>query len=227
MKKKPELREILHQHLPEGAVEPVASAIVEHQIGFRITRPRASKLGDFRPSLRGGIHRISVNGNLNPFSFLITFIHELAHLYVFKQYGRRVKPHGEEWKQMYRQLMQAYLELQVFPDEMKHILIRSVEKARATDSGDVELSRILKQYDPPQTQDSGFVELAQLADGSYFRIKDGRFFQKLHIRRKRFKCACIASKRLYLFSPVAGVSPASEEEMKIFLNHIRLTKSKR
>lgn len=227
MKKKPDLKEVLRQHLPEAAVELVASAIVEHQIGFRITRPRTSKLGDFRPSLRGGTHRISVNGNLNPYSFLITLVHELAHLYVFKQFGRRVKPHGEEWKQMYRNLMQVYLDLQVFPEEMKDILIRSVEKARATDSGDVELSRILKQYDPPQAHDSGLIELAQLADGSYFRIKDGRFFQKLHIRRKRFKCACIASKRLYLFSPVAGVSPASEEEMKLFLNQIRLTKSKR
>ena len=44
-------------------------------------------------------HRISVNGNLNKYSFLITLIHELAHLLTFTQYKNRVDPHGRNGRE--------------------------------------------------------------------------------------------------------------------------------
>ncbi|NOU46168.1 MAG: sprT domain-containing protein [Bacteroidales bacterium] len=219
-------KDILRKYLPDGAVDSVSAAIVDHKIAFRISRPRATKLGDYRAAMNGFPHRISVNQNLNPYSFLITFVHELAHLIVFERYGRKVMPHGLEWKQVYHSLMQPYFEKEIFPDDLKMVLSRSVQHAKATDGSDVELTRILKSYNTRQT-DPNEVELTQIADGSYFRIADGRVFQKLHVQRKRYKCACLASKRLYLFSPIAGVKPVTDEEMKNFLNFIILNKTRR
>ena len=219
-------KDILRKYLPEGAVDSISSDIVRYKIAFRISRPRATKLGDYRAGMRGLPHRISVNQNLNPYSFLITFVHELAHLIVFERFGRKVMPHGIEWKQTYNMLMQPYFENDIFPDDLKKVLIRSVQHAKATDGSDVELTRVLKSYNQQQA-DPNEVELTRIADGSYFKIADGRVFQKLHVQRKRFKCACLASKRLYLFSPIAGVKSVSDEEMKDFLNFIKLNKTTR
>ncbi len=224
---KNELKAALAKYLPAETVDSIANSIVNQNVAIRITRARATKLGDFRPSLRGGRHRISVNGNLNPYSFLITFVHEWAHLLVFQKYGRKVKPHGEEWKNTYRQLMQIYFDQNVFPSPLRNVLFRSVQKARATDTGDADLSSELKKFDPITDSHSSEVELSQLADGSYFIHGRQRVFQKLHLRRKRYKCLCVASKRLYLFSPVATVVPASTEEVDLILKHVTLTKSKR
>jgi hypothetical protein len=223
---KQEDKDILRKYLPEEAVDQVSDDIVRYKIAFRISRARSTKLGDYRAATQGVAHRISVNHNLNPYSFLITFVHELAHLIVFERYGRRVMPHGPEWKQTYNLLMQPYFEKEIFPDDLKKVLIRSVQHAKATDGSDVELTRVLKSYNTLQT-DPNEVELTQIADGSYFKIADGRVFQKLHVQRKRFKCACLASKRLYLFSPIAGVKSVSAEEMNNFLNFINLNKTRR
>ena len=67
----------------------------------KITKPRKSKLGDFR-ILINGRGQISVNENLNRYAFLITITHELAHAFVWKRYKTRVMPHGKEWKSTFK-----------------------------------------------------------------------------------------------------------------------------
>ncbi|HAD34265.1 MAG TPA: hypothetical protein DCF44_07170 [Chitinophagaceae bacterium] len=44
---------------------------------------------------------MSVNGNLNSYHFLITLLHEIAHMLVWEQFRNRVKPHGLEWKHVF------------------------------------------------------------------------------------------------------------------------------
>ncbi|MDZ7848645.1 MAG: hypothetical protein U5L96_18960 [Owenweeksia sp.] len=64
---------------------------------LKIVSPRKTKFGDYRfPQKRDPRHRISLNSNLNPFAFLITLIHEMAHLKAFKDYGHKIKAHGPE-----------------------------------------------------------------------------------------------------------------------------------
>jgi len=223
---KQEHKIILSKHLPAEAIDMVADSIVRYKIAFRIARPRATKLGDYRAGTREIPHRISINQNLNPYSFLITFVHELSHLIVFEHFGRKVMPHGREWKQTYNALMQPYFEKNIFPDDLKPVLIRSVQHAKATDGSDLELTRMLKSYNTQQS-DPDEVELTQIADGSYFKIADGRVFQKMHVQRKRYKCTCLASKRLYLFSPIAGVKSVTAIEMEHFIKHINSNKTRR
>ena len=113
----------------------------------------------------------------------------------------------------------------VFPENLKNVLVKSVQQANATDGSDLELNRVLKSYDKQQAPVDE-VDLSRIEDGRYFKISSGRIFQKLHVQRKRYKCVCVASKRLYLFSPIAGVKSVSDDELNNFIKSINNNKSK-
>ena len=82
-KKKEKYRMVLSKYLPANFIEIVVELLVKHPVKFRVAKPRKTKLGDFRAN-RDGLHQITVNGDLNPYSFLITTIHEFAHLVTFQ-----------------------------------------------------------------------------------------------------------------------------------------------
>jgi len=197
-------KKILAEYLPQTAVKPVANLIVRYKIHFRIARSRSTKLGDYRPPVNQPHHKISVNHDLNPYAFLITFIHEVAHLIVFKKYKTKVSaPHGREWKQEYRLLMQKFIDRGVFPKEVENELIKSIVNSKATSSSEVELTRVLRQYDKYKTE--GVVHLEDIPEGSFFVIRTGRRFQKGARRRVRYMCQNIDNKRWYLFHPLTEV----------------------
>lgn len=194
--------EILARYLPQPAINTVYEGLKNGNIRLTVSRSRKSKLGDFRPGAAGKSHRISVNGDLNPFHFLIVFVHEQAHALVYDRHGNKVMPHGQEWKEAYRILMQPYLEQHIFPDDIARSLKNYLLNAKAINGTDLALTRILARYD---THKSSGTELETLPEGSLFRASSGRVFKKLDRRRKRFKCLCMATGRLYLFNPVARV----------------------
>ncbi|MDY0077286.1 MAG: SprT-like domain-containing protein [Bacteroidales bacterium] len=206
---KPDYKEILRAFLPEKALELVYKTIVDERIQLRITATRSTRLGDFRPPRQpGGAYRISLNHNLNPYQFLITFVHELAHLQVYKKHQNKVQPHGIEWKQSFSVLMQPYFELYLFPPELTKVLKKYLLNAKASSGTDLELSRCLKQYDKnPQKNPT----LEEIPDGSNFVIAGGRVFIKGERLRKRYKCQCYHSKKWYLFSPLAEVMVLNTE----------------
>src|SRR6478672_9215366 len=96
--------EYLKRYIPGPAAERVLQYLHQYKVHLTITRERKSVLGDYRHATGYNNHRISINGNLNQYSFLITLIHELAHLVTFEKYGNRVYAHGNEWKQLYATL---------------------------------------------------------------------------------------------------------------------------
>lgn len=196
-------KEILEQYVPEAAVDLVLAQIKDHNIFFKISKSRNSKLGDYRPPIRSSVHRISVNHDLNPYSFLITFVHEVAHLVVFEKYGNRVSPHGKEWKMAYRVLMQPYLENGSFPEDIKTVLDKSLKNSKASSTSDIKLSRALKKYDTPTEE----IHVEELEEGVFFQIKNGRQFKKGERVRTRYKCQNLQNKRYYLFHPLTPVIP--------------------
>jgi len=196
-------KEILAEYLPEVAVDRVWEQIKKHNIFFKISKSRNSKLGDYRPPIRSSTHRISVNHDLNPYSFLITFVHEVAHLVVFEKYGNKVSPHGKEWKTAYRELMQPYLENDSFPEDIKNVLEKSLKNSKASSTSDLKLSRVLKKYDAPSNE----IHLEELETESIFQIKTGRTFKKGDRIRTRYKCQNLQNKRFYLFHPLTPVIP--------------------
>src|SRR5690242_15743976 len=99
MKKQEKTFTFLAQFIPENTFEKVAPYFQTHAVHLTLTHERKSLLGDYRsPTREEPYHKISINATLNPYSFLITLLHELAHLETFIHFKDTVPPHGREWK---------------------------------------------------------------------------------------------------------------------------------
>lgn len=193
----------LSKYMPASAAPIISQWITDSKCLFRISRTRASKLGDYRPPHGGQGHRISVNHNLNAYAFLITTIHEFAHLKTWNHYQNKVRPHGKEWKIHFRQLMQPFIRTGIFPADVDAALARYMDNPAASSCTDLNLFRILKKYD---IQNNGMKAVEQLAEDTIFALKNGRVFQKKEKIRKRYRCVELKTQRIYLFSPIAEVT---------------------
>ncbi|MBK1439577.1 SprT-like domain-containing protein [Parapedobacter sp. ISTM3] len=188
--------------MPAPAAPVISRWINDSKCQFRVSRSRTSKFGDYRPPHGGHGHRISVNHNLNPYAFLITTVHEFAHLKTWNTYKNRVKPHGQEWKACYRQLMQPFLQAAVFPQDIQMAISNYMNNPAASSCSDLNLFRVLQRYDANK-DDIQTVE--QLPENTVFVLKNGRVFQKKEKIRKRYRCIEVKTQRVYLFSPIAEV----------------------
>lgn len=195
----------LQSYLPDGSYEPVLEYLQEHKIQLTITRSRSSVLGDYRHAHENKGHRISVNGDLNKFSFLITLLHEIAHLITFIKQANRVQPHGAEWKANFAGILTVFVAKNIFPTDVETALKSSITNPAASSCSDIKLLRVLKNYDQKK-EEIYFVE--QLPTGQLFEIKGNRVFEKGEKIRKRFKCKEVATGKWYLFSPVSEVKKA-------------------
>lgn len=196
----------LEHHLPPGTSGPVFAYLKQYSVHLTITRERHSLLGDYRHRTEYANHRISVNGTLNRYSFLVTLLHELAHLVTFEMHGNRVQSHGREWKLLYGKLLSEFLDHKIFPPDIERELRRSLVNPAASSCAEVNLLRVLRNYDEKK---NGHRMVEELAIGTLFATKDGRVFQKGIQLRKRFKCKEVKTGREYLFSPVYEVVEVS------------------
>lgn len=187
----------LQDFLPEGSFEDVHHYLQQYKVHLTVTRQRQSILGDYRHAHDGKSHRISVNGNLNPYSFLITLLHELAHLFTYERYGHRVMAHGQEWKNEFSKILVQFLTKKIFPEDVQAALFRTMQNPAASSCGDEHLLRVLRNYDKKK---EGVFAVEQLATGDYFMIKGGRIFRKQEKIRTRYKCIEPATGKWYLFS---------------------------
>jgi hypothetical protein len=181
----------------------VVQLIHQYKVHLTVTRARKSVLGDYRHPFMGSNHKITVNGNLNQYEFLITLLHELAHLLCFEQHRNRVEAHGKEWKNFYGSLLKAFIDLDLFPDDITKSLKKTLLNPAATANGETALLLVLRRYNP--LKKAGVVVLAHLADGTLFKEIKGRTFRKIKLRRKRIECIEIATGNIYLFSALSEV----------------------
>lgn len=189
----------LQQFLPPGTGAAVINYLHQYKVHLTIAAERTSILGDYRHRTHHANHRISVNGNLNTYSFLITLLHEIAHLLTFEQYGNKVQAHGKEWKMIFGQLLQQFVRHKIFPADIEKELLQSLKNPAASSCAEEGLLRVLRNYDAKK---SNHHLVEEIAPGTLFRIKDGRVFRKGEQLRKRFKCIEIKTGKMYLFSPV-------------------------
>jgi SprT protein len=189
----------LQDFLPPNTYEPVVAYLQHYKVHLTVARERKSILGDYRHRTRSENHRISVNGNLNRYAFLITLLHELAHLLAFENFGNRIQAHGREWKSVFSQLLASFIEQKVFPPDIAHALQQSLGNPAATSCADEHLLRVLRRYD---TRKTSLVFVEEIPEGALFKTHDGRIFRKGPKMRKRFRCEEVGTKRVYLFSGV-------------------------
>lgn len=204
--------EILKKYLPEQSVPLIAQWIVEFDFKLKIKRERSTRLGDYTPPQAGLNHVITINHNLNKYAFLITLVHEIAHLVTYNEYKNRVNPHGKEWKQNFQKLMQPFLSTDVFPLEVFAALRQYLKNPAAASCTDIQLLRTLKLHD----ENSDTVFLEYLPFNAVFLYNGSRVFQKGEKIRKRFKCKEISTGAIYLFNPLTEVELFEENKAKQF-----------
>lgn len=193
--------DVLQKYLPYGAVDPCFELIKTHGVHLKIVNHRVTRHGDYRKMPDGG-HQITVNASLNQFRFLITLVHEIAHLLAFETYGRRIKPHGAEWKRTFQRLMLPFIRPEIFPSQLLPLIANHFKNPKASSSTDARLSIALKAFDPEERSKSYVFELPT---GSTFRLYNGKLYKKGKKRVKRYECIELATGRLYLFQPNAEV----------------------
>ena len=190
----------LEKYIPQASVASVFQLITTHNIYLKIVNERLTRHGDYR-KMPNGQHQITVNSNLNTYRFLITLIHEIAHLIAFKKYGSMVKPHGNEWKHTFQQLMLPYIRPEIFPNQLLPYLAIHFKNPKASSDTDAKLSLALKHYDTPNDKNYIF----EIPLGGDFRLYNGKIFKRGKKLVKRYECLEIATGKIYLFNPNAEV----------------------
>jgi len=193
---------LLKKYLPENSFYYVSGLISKENIRIKIGPARKTRLGSFRPGNNGRYATINISGTLNPYSFLITLLHELAHLAVWKKHGRKALPHGMEWKVEFIELMIPVLKSEIFPGDVLVPLSHYMENPGASTNRSPALTLALKQFDPVRED---VLELQELPDGEKFLFNGNRVFKKLHKVRTRYLCAEVKTNRKYSFSPLAEI----------------------
>lgn len=200
--------EVLGKYLPAEAVAPVEHLLRQHGVHLVISRDRLSKLGDFKPGNAQRRHHISINGNLNQYEFLLVFLHELAHLYIYNRHGNSVNPHGREWKKQYGIFIREAVEAGLFHPTLKELLMGYSHKVKASGIADGAVSRALAAFGK-QTPGNGWHFLEELPKSVVFQTRNGRMYLKEDKVRTRYRCLCLDNKRRYLVNPLARVRLAS------------------
>lgn len=200
-----ETENILAQYMPPVAAPVIARWIDYFQCEFKISKNRTTKLGDYRHPFKGVGHKISVNNNLNAYAFLVTTVHEFAHLLTWNDHKNKVKPHGEEWKRNFKRMMVPFMDKQIFPEDIHKAITSYLNNPSAASCTDLKLSRALKKYD----HSIDVSRLEELPLHTIFTIKDGRKFKKGEKLRKRYRCVCLDNGNTYLFNPLAEVTLAA------------------
>ena len=188
--------------MPPDAAPLIGRWIDYFKCEFKISRNRNSKFGDYRPPQGEKGHRVSVNYDLNPYAFLVTTVHEFAHLHTWNEHQHKAKPHGNEWKSNFKKMMQPFFEKEIFPMDVKQAITAYLDNPAASSCSDLTLYRSLHLYD---VRPENIITVEKLPLKAVFKLKDGRIFKKEDKLRKRFKCIEVATRRVYLFSPVAEV----------------------
>src|SRR3954471_16986610 len=229
MKQEDRNKSILAKYIPEPAVGIISEWIYKYNFKLKVKKQRASKEGDYTAPYNGRNHVITINYDLNKYAFLVTLIHEVAHLVTYEKYKGRVNPHGQEWKNNYSNLLDYFLtmdklraeEARIFPKEIFSALHKHMQSPSAASCSDLDLSRVLRKFDT----DADTLLLERIAIGTSFKIVSSRtkhaeeVFIKGEKKRTRFKCIHVRTKRQFLVHALCKVeitpslpSPKGKEE---------------
>ena len=201
------LRQILAKKIPAPAVNYAVDLWEKEKFSFRTTASRKTKLGDFRFRSDRTIQTITINADLNPYQFLLTYIHEVAHLHAYVRYGRTIAPHGMEWKATFQRLMLPMLSTEVFPIDLLIPLRKHMSNPKASSSRDLFLMKEMSKYDE-KSSNSDVIFLSDLKPGTRFLLS-GREFEKGETRRTRVLCQEVNSGKKYLIAQLAKVKPSN------------------
>lgn len=169
---------------------------IKKREGFSLVlkNPRKSKLGDYRFNPRTKYHQISVNIDLEPIYFLITFLHEVAHKMCWDQFKRKASPHGPEWKSLFVSLLWNAKHEISHTDQDEKILLEFINKPQA-------------RFHKVHLEDDQSIKVKDLSANTVFELSDGKIFKIITKRRTRFLCLNINNNQEYT---VLGSAPVKK-----------------
>ena len=185
----------LFEKIPEASLEYVKSLILSENITIKLKKSRKTKHGDFSVK-KNGLCMITINDDLNQYRFLITLIHEISHYKAYEKYGPYIKPHGVEWKNIFKNLLLPIINSEVFPNDILRTLAIYAKNPKASSDTDLNLSLALNRYNINQ-----YDYVFGLSNGSVFKASNDRVYVMIKKLRKRYECMDVLTKKLYLFSP--------------------------
>ena len=195
---------ILEKKIPHDAISYVIGLWNKHPFSFTMPKTRKSCLGNYR--LQNGQHTVSVNADLNTYSFLITLIHEIAHQHVAvnqKFFKRAAEPHGVEWQTTFSNLMHPLLSMEdIFPADILAVLVPHMRKPKASSMRDPKLVVALKKYDANSIENGE--SLGKLETGIAFEFNK-KTYRKIENRRSRTLVEDISTKKRYTIPSFAEV----------------------
>ena len=195
-------------YVPKRSIDLVENLINEDNLIIKVVNVRKTKHGDFR-RLKDGSNQITINHISNPYRFLITLIHELAHFKVSQNSKIMIRPHGNEWKHTFKLMMLPFLNNLIFPDNILSKLAKYLKNPSATTDSNVDLVISLSRYDV--IKDSN-IFLFDILNDELFQHNENRIFKKIGKLRKRYICEEIETRKKYLFSPVSRVKKINYEK---------------
>ncbi|MBI2966960.1 MAG: sprT domain-containing protein [Bacteroidetes bacterium] len=191
---------LLEPFVPPGIAPVLVDWLKRYNVKLTITRKRYSKFADYSPPAEKPYHRITVNHNLNPWSFLISLVHEMAHMFTWVKYRNSVTPHGIQWHGEFRRTITPFLRNNIFPEDIRIAIDKHLQKYFASSCTDPDLMRILTKYDKPSAK----IRVENLVQGEQFMYK-GILYRREEKARKNYNCLRVSDNRKYRFSPVAEV----------------------
>ncbi len=187
----------LEKYLPENTLPYLKIWFADYYIHIKITRNRNSKLGDYR-KLPDGSHEITINSTLVPQLFFFVLTHELAHLIAFEKYGRRISPHGNEWKETFRKMLLQSLD--VYEENLRPIIVEFSKSPKANFMASPDLVK----YFHIEGQDDTLVFIETLKKGDFFVYRNEKYLLEGLIK-KNYLCRQLDTGRKYSFKPLARV----------------------
>ena len=191
-------KNILSKYLPDNSIDQIIDLFEKNPCYLKIVNNRSTKHGDFR-KMPDGTYQITINNDLNIYRFLLTLIHEIAHLVTYKKKGK-LKPHGMEWKRNFQHLMLPFVNPEIYPKDVLPFLANYLINPKASTDADINLSLALKNYDEKTNKNYIF----EIPFESKFQ-HNKRIFERGNKRRTRYECVEVKTNKKYLFHQNAEV----------------------
>lgn len=193
-----QIEEKFKEYVPVEFSRYCAFLLIQYKVQLNVKNPRNTKSGDYRPPHGSNKnHRVTVNKDLNPYYFLLVYIHEMAHVKTWEQHKRKALPHGEEWRNNFREMAEPVVNSSLLPDDLKKALRIFFVKTPATFMADANLCKVLRKYDKESKQEEGLLHLTEIPIGTTFMLKNGQILSKDKQLRTWYLCKELATGKLY------------------------------
>ena len=186
---------MLNKYINSSAVCFVEKWIKDYPLLIKVKNNRKTKLGDYK-KLKNG-HQITINNEPNKDLFFMVLTHEIAHMHAFHKYGFRIKPHGQEWKQTFGQLLQE--SVTAYKEDLQKIILDFSINPKANY---YTYTPIVNYFNIDKKADK--ILLHDLKENTIFSM-GGKIFKKGNKRKIRYLCTELSTGKKYAVHGLATV----------------------